>query len=180
MCAVAREDECCGKTKPLLSQDTREAAVRPPLQSWAAAPPLWRRPRGRLPCVLPQQWFCLATTVILSCHSAHLVLPHQRSVVARQDVQPFACVYMAPLDLCVRGSLSQVLVKYFPQQYGSIRCQGSGQGFLTKAPECSGTNRKRRALKNDADSNHRCPKRSPQRRDMTEKQEHHSSARIDA
>ena len=53
---------------------------------------------------------------ILSCHDGSLVWQDEMCAVARQDVQPFACVYMAALDLCVRGSLSQVLVKYFPQQ----------------------------------------------------------------
>ena len=72
MCAVARQDDCCGKTKPLLWQDTREP------QRGAA--------EGRLPCVLPQQRSRLVTTDILSHHSAHLFLPHQISVAAREDV----------------------------------------------------------------------------------------------
>ena len=84
-CAVAKQDVRCGKTRPLWWQGTREAAFgrlhkggRPPS---AAAPPLW------FPCVLPQQRSCLATTDILPCHSAHLAVPHQRSIVARQDAR---------------------------------------------------------------------------------------------
>ena len=78
MCAVARQDVCCDKTRPLLWQDTRE-----PQRAAAAEggrPPLWRRPKAAslVPChhrglVLPQP-------DILRCRSAHLVSPHERPV----------------------------------------------------------------------------------------------------
>ena len=60
-CAVATQDVCCGKTRPPWWQETREP------QRGAAAE------GGRLPCLLPPQTSCLATTDILCCHSTPLV-----------------------------------------------------------------------------------------------------------
>ena len=76
MCAVARQDVCRDKTRPLLWQDTREAAFgrlhkggRTPL----AAAPLYGslvscHNRG---LVLSQQTSCLATAHIFSCRTRY-------------------------------------------------------------------------------------------------------------
>ena len=76
MCAVAKQDVCGGKARPLLWQDTRE-----PQRAAAAEggrPPLWRRPKAAsfVSChnrglVLSQQTSCLATAHIFSCRTRY-------------------------------------------------------------------------------------------------------------
>ena len=77
MCAVARQDVCCDKTRPLLWQDTREAAFGRPHKGGGRL----RRPP---PFVVP---LCLATTEILPCHNRHLVLPQRTSCLAAPDIR---------------------------------------------------------------------------------------------
>ena len=92
ICRVARRDVRCRNTRCLLWQDKTSVVardegggLRPPPQRGAAA--FGGRRPSWFPCVLPQQRSCLAKTDILPCHSAHLAVPHQRSIVARQDAR---------------------------------------------------------------------------------------------
>ena len=62
---MATQDVCCGKTRPLWWQETREAAF------------------GR-PLVVP---LFLATTEVLSCHNEHPVLPQRTSRLATQEIR---------------------------------------------------------------------------------------------
>ena len=92
MCAVARQDVCCGKARPLLWQDTREPQMA--AAAFGGRPPLW------VPCSLPPQRSCLATT-------RHLALPQRTSRLATRETRILTRAPPAPGPKCaVRDPVS--------------------------------------------------------------------------
>ena len=69
-CAVATQDVCCGKARPLWWQDTRE-------------PQRGGRPKAASLVSCHHGGLALPQPDILCCHSVHLVSPHERSVVSQ-------------------------------------------------------------------------------------------------
>ena len=72
MLVVARQDLCGGKERGSHKGGAAAEGGRPLFVEAA---------EGRLPCFLQPQRSCPAATDIMCCHSAHLVPPHERSVV---------------------------------------------------------------------------------------------------